>query len=436
MAEAKEASLEQIDTIISPYLEWAHEVLWGQGALLQVLIIIFAFLVSGFFYTFTRNKIKDAIEKAELPVNVKRVALNLRKLLIPFFTLIILFILSQIAASPIGGSVTVLAVNTGVMKVLLAWIFIRVAVQFIENNLIRNIFATTIWVILALSIFGVLEQTTQSLDSVGFSLGEFRLTALAVIKGLISIFVLLYFATFISGFAENRVFKVKSLTRSSQVLIAKIIRVSLIVFAILIAVTSAGIDLSLFAVFGGAVGLGVGFGLQKGVSNLFSGMLLLLDRSIKPGDVIEIPDIGTFGWVNNMAARYTEIVTRDNKSFLIPNEDFITQRVVNWSHGNSLIRIHLAFGVHYDSDPHQVTEVAIKAVKDLQRVVDSPEPVCWITEFGDSSINFDLRFWIKDAEKGVANVRGQAFLALWDAFKENNIQIPYPHREVYLHDAD
>jgi len=164
-------------------------------------------------------------------------------------------------------------------------------------------------------------------------------------------------------------------------------------------------------------------------------MLLLLDRSIKPGDVIEIPDIGTFGWVNHMAARYTEIVTRDNKSFLIPNEDFITQRVINWSHGNKLVRIHLEFGVHYDSDPHKVIEIATQAARDLERVVDNPAPICWIVEFGDSSLNFDLRFWIKDAEGGVANIRGQVFLALWDAFKKHNIQIPYPHREVYVHDG-
>jgi len=246
----------------------------------------------------------------------------------------------------------------------------------------------------------------------------------------------LYFALFAAGFSEKKIKDVKSLTPSSQVLITKIVRVALIVFALLIGITSAGIDLSLFAVFGGAIGLGIGFGLQKGISNLFSGMLLLIDRSIKPGDVIEIPDIGTFGWVNHMAARYTEIVTRDNKSFLIPNEDFITQRVVNWSHGNSLIRLQVSFGVHYKSDPHAVKEMAEKATKDAhERIAQNPAPVCHMTEFGDSSLNFSLRFWIKDAEQGVTNIKGAVMLALWDAFKENDIEIPYPHREVYMHEG-
>ena len=245
----------------------------------------------------------------------------------------------------------------------------------------------------------------------------------------------MYFALFGASFADRKIKKINSLTRTTQVLISKVIRVTLIVFALLIGVTSAGLDLSLFAVFGGAIGLGIGFGLQKGISNLFSGMLLLIDKSIQPGDVIEIPDIGTFGWVNHMAARYTEIVTRDNKSFLIPNEDFITQRVVNWSHGNSLIRLQVSIGVHYKSDPHLVKKIAEEATANAHdRIVKNPAPVCHLVEFGDSSLNFSLRFWIKDAEAGVTNIKGQVMLALWDAFKENDIEIPYPHREIYIHE--
>ena len=340
--------------------------------------------------------------------------------------------MTNIASSDLVG-VDVSLIN-GMMKVLLAWIIIRIIVQFIDNNAVRNVFAMAIWSVAALSIFGMLGHTMETLDAIGFSVGDVRLSALAVIKSAFYLFALLYFATFISSFAERRVLKSKTLTRSSQVLISKIIRVTLIVFALLVGITSSGIDLSLFAVFGGAIGLGIGFGLQKGISNLFSGILLLVDRSIKPGDVIELEN-GTFGWVNRMAARYTEIVTRDNKSFLIPNEEFITQRVVNWSHGNSLIRLEVQFGVHYKSNPHDVKELAEKAAIDAHdRICNSPSPVCHLTEFGDSSLNFKLRFWIKDAEKGVTNMRGAVMLGLWDVFKENNIEIPYPHREVFIHE--
>lgn len=416
------------DTLI-----WLKTSLWSTNTLYQCVIIIASFALGAVIYSFLKPKIVGMLDGLKMPSTVKRITGNLVKQVFTLTTLAIMFVASQVAAmEPISLNIGLL---TGVMKVLFAWFAIRAAVQFIANPPVRNFFALVIWGIAALSIFGVLDQTMTALDSIAFTFGEFRLSALAVIKGTLLLIALLYMAIFISSFVERRIFKVKSLTRTSQVLMAKVIRVALIVTALLIGVTSAGIDLSLFAVFGGAIGLGIGFGLQKGISNLFSGMLLLLDRSIKPGDVIEIPDIGTFGWVNNMAARYTEIVTRDNKSFLIPNEDFITQRVINWSHGNSLVRIHLEFGVHYDANPHRVMEIAIEAAKTPARVVDTPEPVCWIIEFGDSSVNFDLRFWIKDAADGVANVRGEVYLALWDAFKEHGIAIPYPHREVFVHEV-
>ena len=415
--------------------DWVTEMLWSEDTLYQLSLILIAFALGLLVHTATRPAISDKIEQTKMPIRIKRILNNLKRLVLPFISLLFLGLAEIIAISGLFGDIQTPFIS-GTVKVLLAWIVIRISLQVIENTLVRNIFAFSIWLVLALSIFGILDDTTQILDSIGFSIGEFRLSALAIIKSIFLIFILLYLALFASTFAERRVLGIKSLTRTSQVLVAKIIRVTLIVIALLIGITSAGIDLSLFAVFGGAIGLGIGFGLQKGISNMFSGMLLLMDRSIKPGDVIEIPDIGTFGWVNHMAARYTEIVTRDNKSFLIPNEDFITQRVVNWSHGNSLIRLEVKFGVHYNSDPHLVKEVAEAAAASPERVVDTPKPVCWLVEFGDSSLNFTLRFWIKDAEAGVTNIRGTVMMALWDAFKENGIEIPYPHREVYMHSGN
>lgn len=412
---------------------WCGSHFWTADTLYQGIIIISAFIIGRMSYSLLKGRAKRYVDEHKMPATAKRIAYNLVRLIFPFLSLVIMFLAARIAGSALMDIDTSLI--DGVTKVLLAWIVIRTAVQFIANSAMRNFFAMVIWSIAALSIFGLLNQTMTMLDSIAFSIGEFRLSALVVIKSILSLIALLYFAIFISSFAERRIFEIRGMTRSSQVLAAKVTRITLVVTALLIGVTSAGIDLSLFAVFGGAVGLGIGFGLQKVISNLFSGMLLLLDKSIKPGDVIEIPDIGTFGWVNQMSARYTEIVSRDNKSFLIPNEDFITQRVVNWSHGNSLIRVQINFGVHYDSDMEQVIEIAKEAAKIPERVVDYREPVCWMTEFGDSSVNFSLRFWIKDAQEGMTNVRGQVFMELWKAFKANGIKIPYPHREVYMHEA-
>ncbi|MCD8563198.1 MAG: mechanosensitive ion channel [Alphaproteobacteria bacterium] len=414
-------------------LHWLTKTLWRFDIAVEAGLIAATFLISLIIYRILKPQAVKLLGQLSVPIRFRLVLSNLISLIYPLCALAILAIgTALISADPLGISPYISKIA---IKLLVAWVALRVSLQFVENAFIRNVFLITIWILAALSIFGILDETASSLNDLGIDLGGFRLSALAVIKGAFALFIFLYIAQITAGFADRKIHNITSLSLASRVLLSKITRVMLIVVALLIGITSAGINLSLFAVFGGAVGLGIGFGLQKGVSNLFSGMLLLLDQSIKPGDVLELPQHGTFGWVNTMGARYTEIVTRDHKSYLIPNEDLITQQVVNWSHGDSFVRIHLAFGVHYDSNPHEVMKIAIEAAKTAERVVSEREPVCWITAFGESSIDFDLRFWIKDAENGVSNVRGQVFLALWDAFKANNIQIPYPHRDVYLHNA-
>ena len=412
-------------------LAWCEDHVWNISTGIQITLAITAMIIAVIIERITHKKVHDTIESFNLPTAPRRLLKRLTRLIVPAITLILILISTIIISQ---FSTLDLALSGAIAKLIIAWITIRIFLQFIDNRLIRNIAAISIWSIAALSIFGIFDETYNLLDAAGISFGKFRFSLLSVVKGALALLFLLYFAGLFSSFLERRVLETKSLSRSLQVLIAKIIRITLITMAVLIGITSAGIDLSIFAIFSGAVGLGIGFGLQKVVSNLFSGLLLLTDQSIKPGDVIELEQSGTFGWVNNMAARYTEIVTRDNKSYLIPNEEFITQRVVNWSHGNSLVRLEIPFGVHYKSNPHEVTEIATKAAATPDRVVEHPKPVCWMKELGDSSINFTLRFWIRDAENGITNVKGQVFLALWDAFEEHGIQIPYPHREVYLHD--
>ena len=185
-----------------------------------------------------------------------------------------------------------------------------------------------------------------------------------------------------------------------------------------------------FALLGGAIGVGLGFGLQKIVSNLVSGVIILLDKSIKPGDVISLD--GTFGWITQLGARYASVLTRDGREYLIPNEDFITSQVINWSHSSDLVRLEIAFGVSYDSNPHDVKRLASEAPLAVARVVNIPKPVCHIVNFGDSSIDFALRFWIKDSTAGLTNVRGDVFLALWDVLDANDIEIPFPRRDVTI----
>jgi len=421
--------LPPAEKIIDLVKTWLHTHILTQQTLVQAAMILVCGLLAYTGYRLMRPRLIKLVDGLNTSFRVRQVLYNIVRLSFPFLLLPLLFI-SEIIGIELKPSID-LGIISAVMSLSIAWIIIRLAVQFLENSFVRNTFALSIWIIAALNILGLTGQTASALDTLGVDIGDFRLSALTVIKALFALFVLLYAAGFVSSLLERRIRQIKGLTMTSKVLMSKVLRVILVTLALLIGITTAGVDLSLLAVFSGAVGLGVGFGLQKGISNLFSGMLLLLDKSIKPGDIIELAG-GTFGWVENMGARYTEIVTRDSKSFLVPNEDFITQQVVNWSHGNTLVRIEVEFGVDYSHNPHEVKAIAEKASKAPERVVQEPAPVCHFVEFGDSALKFKLRFWIKDAEKGVTNMRGAVMLALWDTFREHNIHIPYPQRVVHL----
>ncbi len=310
-----------------------------------------------------------------------------------------------------------------------AWVVIAIITRIIRNRFMANLAAAFAWSVAALSILDLLPETIALLDSFGFQLsGGVRLTPLLIIKALLTVGVLVWLALVLGRYADTKFRASEDLNPSSQVLLGKLVKAVLLVTAVLAALSMVGIDLTALAVFSGAIGLGLGFGLQKVVSNLISGFILLADKSIKPGDVISVGD--TYGKINELAARYASVISRDGREYLIPNEDLITSQVINWSYSSDLVRLDLDFGVSYDANPHEVRELAKKVAASHKRVQAVPNPVCHITEFADSSINYKLRFWIRDPGQGTVNVRGDLFLALWDALKEAGIEIPYPHRDV------
>jgi small-conductance mechanosensitive channel len=309
-----------------------------------------------------------------------------------------------------------------------AWVVIALVAGLIRNQFVYRVVAVFAWTIAALSILDLLRPTMEALDSFAIVLGGLRVTPLLLIKTVVLLMITLWIGNAASDFLEKRVRSSADLTPSIQVLIGKLIRLLFITFAILIVLSTVGIDLTALAFFSGAVGVGLGFGLQKIVSNLVSGIILLADKSIKPGDVISVGD--QFGWVTNMGARYTSVDTRDGREILIPNEDFVTQQVINWSYSNYKMMLKAKFGVSYDSDPHHVIEVAVAAAMRVPRVINDPPPVCYFEEFGDSSLNFTLRYWIADPNKGIITIRAPVMLALWDAFKEAGIEVPFPQRDI------
>ncbi len=307
-----------------------------------------------------------------------------------------------------------------------AWLLINVVTSVIHNQFVNRVVTISIWTIAALSILRLLEPVTATLDApaVTLMLGGLRVTPLLVLKTTALLLITLWLANAASNFIDKRVESFTDLTPSIQVLISKLIRIVLITLAVVIALNSMGIDLSVLALFSGAVGVGLGFGLQKIVSNLVSGIILLADKSIKPGDVISVGD--QIGRVGVMGARYTSVDTRDGREYLIPNEDFITKQVANWSYSSELVRLSVTFNTTYDSNPRKVMDIATEAALSIERVLKKPAPCCMVSAFGTGSIEFEMWFWIRDPAAGITNVKSDVLLALWDAHNQPDARMPKP----------
>lgn len=305
-----------------------------------------------------------------------------------------------------------------------AWVVIALVASLIRNPFVNRLVSVTAWTIAALSILGLLDDTVAALDSRAILIGGIRVTPLLVIKTAVLLSVALWAATATSNFLDRRVQHVSGLTPSIQVLAGKLIRIGVMTAAIVIVLSASGIDLSVLAVFTGAIGVGVGLGLQKIVSNFVSGLILLADKSIKPGDVISVGD--HFGWVANMGARYTSVDLRDGRELLVPNEDLVTQRVINWTYSSDLMRLDVKFNATYDSDLHKTREAAVKAAQAVPQVLKTPPPICHLTGYGAGAIEYVLWFWIKDAATGPTGVRSAVMISLWDTFEREGVKLPKP----------
>jgi small-conductance mechanosensitive channel len=284
--------------------------------------------------------------------------------------------------------------------------------------------AVTAWSIAALSILGLLDDTSAALDSRALMVGGIRVTPLLVLKTTALLLVAVWAATAASNFLERRVRASQDLTPSAQVLLGKIIRIAVMAIAIIVVLSASGIDLSVLAVLTGAIGVGVGLGLQKIVGNFVSGIVLLADKSIKPGDVISIGD--HFGWVTNMGTRYTSVDLKDGRELLVPNEDLVTQRVINWSYTSDRMQLTIKFSTTYDTPIQKTQAAAVEAALSVPQVLKEPVPSCHITAFGATSLEFVLWAWINSASDGPTRVRSAMMIAMWDTFERQGVVIPKP----------
>ncbi len=318
-----------------------------------------------------------------------------------------------------------------------AWIIVRIVTLVIQSPFWSRLAFYVAWPIAALDAFGALGPVIEQIQSLGVPLGKdedgqpIKISLLDVIRTLLYFGVLFWLASFFSKIAEQQLSKIDELSPALKALISKILNIALPVVALLIALQIAGFNLATLAVFSGAVGLGLGLGLQRIVANFVAGFTLIADRSIKPSDTVEID--GVMGWVTGMHSRYVALRTRDGTELLIPNDRFMSEGVINWSRSDRVVRQHAGFGVSYATQNlKEIQRLAIQAASDVDRVVSQPEPVCNLVEFGDSSVNFDLCYWIKDPQNGLANVRSLVLMNIWEALQANDIEIPFPQRDLHI----
>lgn len=396
--------------------------------LFQLAAIVGAYLVAALLAHVLTPPLEERLRRIENQPRLLRVlVIPLRQLKWILFALLI-WVVALVLSERLWPSQTYLLWSA--VSLAAAWAVISLASRFIRNRSLARIVAILALLLAALSILELLDRTLAILDGAAVTLGETRISLLLILEMLLLLGLFLWFAGILSDFVERRMRDSLDISATYQVLLSKLLKATLITAAVLAALSTVGLDLTTLAVFSGALGLGIGFGLQKLASNLLSGIIILVDRSIKPGDVISLGD--NVGWISALRARYVSIVTRDGVEYLIPNETFITERVVNWSFSDKAVRLEIKFGVAYASDPHAVRRLAIDAVAKLDRVLTHRPVVCHLVAFGDSALEFVLRFWIADPESGITNIRGQALLALWDVLKAQGVEIPYPHREIIV----
>jgi small-conductance mechanosensitive channel len=301
--------------------------------------------------------------------------------------------------------------------------------------------ALLVWLAIAAEHLGWLDPIIATLDSFGIAVGKSRITVWSVLKLLFILTWFMLVAAWISRWVERRVKRLKNVAPSTRIGIAKFANAVLIALSILLGLNAAGVDLTALTVLTGAIGLGLGFGLQSIAANFVSGFVLLMDRSIKPGDVISLSgQSGTstenFGWVQELRGRYVVVRDRDGVEMLVPNQQLISNAVINWSYTDPRIRLKLPVRISYRDDPEMALQLLLRSCEGQARVLKDPMPVSRLMHFGESGIELELRFWISDPQEGVNNVRSEVNRAIWRLFKEHNITIPVAQREIIVHQGD
>jgi len=335
--------------------------------------------------------------------------------------------------------------NTGMLKLaatlLIAMVVIRLIVYalryiFVAGGWVRameSAIATTVWIILALHLSGLLPDLLSVMNSVSFMMGKSEVTLLLILKAILIILLTLFGALWVSRMIENRLLGSHHMNMNLRVVLSKVVRIFFILIAILMALSVVGLDITLLSVFGGALGVGLGFGLQKIASNYASGFIILLDESIHIGDIITVDT--HYGVVSELRSRYLVLKKLDNTEVIIPNELLVANVMINHSMTDRKVRVQLAVQVSYQSDLDLAMKLMVEAAKTQERVLQDPPPNALLKGFADSGIDLVMNVWITDPEEGTMGLQSEIYMDIWRAFKKYNVSIPYPQREVRILNA-
>ncbi|MBK8176861.1 MAG: mechanosensitive ion channel [Rhodospirillales bacterium] len=413
------------------------------GALVQMAIIALAVIVAllaaprvrGWIRTWHRRFDSDSRLGQKTNVVVRRLTIALIPLIVPILMLPLLAA-ALATARTAGWPAQHLNLATSLLG---AWVVIRLTSSVLRDRMRERLIAGVVWVLAALNIFGLLGDTFDTLGRISFTIGSLHLSPITIVTGLVWLAGLLWLASWSARQIEDRLLSISGLAASTQVLFARLIKVMLIIGAVFIALGTIGIDLTALAVFTGALGVGIGFGLQAIFNNFVAGLILLSERSLKVGDFVDLDHGHLAGTVRKISVRNTIITTPDNIDVAVPNSEFVNGRVTNWTMLDAHARIHVPFGVAYGIDVETVRAVVFEAAEQVPFTLqgdDNRKLLLWLVKFGEYRLEFELVVWL--TTEGIhrpAGARAAYCLAIYNALRKHGIEMPFPQRDLHIKSA-
>lgn len=395
----------------------------------QSLSLVACFIVAYFLYRVSRKSIFPNIRFIKRDEALNRF---FKKYTIP-----LLYPLFALTTLSIGLSVyaqffkeTILFATTA--KLMALFLFLRFLRLSTDNNFIANVAGIFLMPALILDTFNLFEPVIAYLDQYSLKVGKVKISIYLVLKGFVLLLIVFWFCNLIGKKSKLYIERNKNIKTSTKSIINKLIDIVVYSIIVIVMLKTFGVDLTTFAVIGGAVGVGIGFGLQKIASNFISGVILLFEKTVEIGDIVELDDGKISGTVKHFSGRYTLIEGWDGKEILVPNEEFIVNKVGNWTHSNNRARVEINVGISYKSDFEKVREIMMNCAREHPRCISYPETDCFVTELADSHIRFTLHFWVSDVTKGRLIPKSEVSISILKEFQKNNIVIALPQREIKM----